>query len=328
MAFAASSKMVNVEAAGPGTAGAKSSLSLHFFLGASCAPQVVEADLNSCGLAAVNDTIGFAKVIGGPLLAELLSVNVKALVWPTSTLPKFLCAGLIFSSPGTGVGVGVGVNVGVEVAVVVAVAVAVAVTVGVAVEVGVAVAVAVVVAVEVAVLLGVADPVDVAVAVGVAVAVEVAVDVAVPVAVGVAVRDEVDVAVAVAVGVDVAVAVGVPVAVAVGVGVAGEVTSMVFDSDAPSSTSRMVRLMSAPLGGVEIPLSTVRSKMTGVAPSAGTEKGLEQSFVPAVSPPSSVNAGTTKHHWLVWAALVRLVTVHVNAAAFPGPTGLDIGISV
>src|ERR1700719_4073067 len=109
--------MVNVEASGPGAAGAKASLSLHFFFGASCAPQVVETDLNSCELAGVNDTIGFAKVIGGPLLAELLSVNVKDLVWPTVTLPKFFCFGLIFSNPGTGVGVGVGVNVGVEVGV-------------------------------------------------------------------------------------------------------------------------------------------------------------------------------------------------------------------
>src|SRR5208282_2403557 len=91
--------------------------------------------------------------------------------------------------------------------------------------------------------------------------------------------------------------------------------------------STTVRAMSEPSGGVETPLSTVRSTMTGTDPPAGTENGFEQTVVPAASPSYSVNSGTMKQYLLVWAAFVRLVTVHVKAAACPGTTWLYIVVS-
>ena len=114
-----------------------------------------------------------AKVIGCPLFAVLVRVNVCFLGLPTFTLPKFLLDGEIFRISGTtdGVDVGVAVMVGVGVAVAVLVAVAV----------GVAVAVA---PVEVALAVGVADLVGVALIVAVGVALRVAVAVIVGVAVG------------------------------------------------------------------------------------------------------------------------------------------------
>src|SRR5258708_6188183 len=147
--------MVKVEVLAPAVCGAKTIFSLHFFLGKRFWGQVVapEGNPNSCGLVGVTvNEMGLANVIGGPFLAELLSVNVNVLALPTGTLPKFSCVGLDFRCPGTGVGVDVGVIVGVGVLV------AVAVAVGVAVEVA-----------PVAVAVGVGGTVPVAVAVGVGV---------------------------------------------------------------------------------------------------------------------------------------------------------------
>jgi hypothetical protein len=145
---------------------------LHFCFGNNCTGQVIVPPNSGVFVIVAG---GFPKVIGGPLLAGLLSVKVAFLTLPSFTLPKFFDDGLTTRDSGTAVGVDVGV--GVTVAVGVAVAVAVAVLVAVALEVAVAVAVAVGVAVEVA---------AVAVAVEVAVAVAVAVGVAVGVAEGAA----------------------------------------------------------------------------------------------------------------------------------------------
>ena len=172
-AFPALSKIVTVEDRGPFEVGANCSVSLHFLFGCSCEGQVVPTDLNSCGFAGGKTAIGFAKVMGGPFLAGLISVRVARFTVPTLTLPKFFGDGLTFSRTGTGVGVAVGVAVWVGVAVRVGVDVAVAVDVPVAVEVAVAVGVAVLVAVAVGVAVSVAVTVDVAVAVRVAVAVAV-----------------------------------------------------------------------------------------------------------------------------------------------------------
>ena len=136
--------------------------------GISCVVQVVDIDENS-RLFAGTFAIGFAKVIGGPFLAGLISVRVARFRVPTLTFPKFFGDGLTFSRTGTGVGVAVGVAVWVGVAVRVGVAVDVPVAVEVAVAVGVTVLVAVAVGVAVRVEVGVADTVDVAVAVRVAV---------------------------------------------------------------------------------------------------------------------------------------------------------------
>lgn len=219
------SKTVTAEdGRGPVMAGTNTTVSLQVFFGNSCVGQLLdfEGNPNSCGwVTGTENEIGLAKVIGGPFLAGLLSINDSSLDPPTFTLPKFSDGGVIFSNSGTAVGVDVGVVVAVEVAVTVAVAVSVGV--GVALDVAVAVAAAVLVAVAVAftvaVAVGVADPVAVAVAVAVLVAV--AVGVTVLVAVGVAVAVTVAVALGVADPVDVALAVGVadPVAVAVAVAV-------------------------------------------------------------------------------------------------------------
>lgn len=124
--------MVNTEDIEPADAGVNITLILHFFFGSSCIGQFEASDgkLNTCGLVpgSVNAT-GLAKVIGGPLLAGLLSVNVAFLVLPGVTLPKFLNDGLTFRDSGTAVGIDVGVGVAVAIGVAVAVAVAVLVAV-------------------------------------------------------------------------------------------------------------------------------------------------------------------------------------------------------
>jgi hypothetical protein len=73
---------------------------------------------NIWGLVTGTVASGFPKVIGGPLLAELVRVNVCRLKLPSFTLPKFFDFGLTVRRSGTGVGVGVGVGVvGVDVGV-------------------------------------------------------------------------------------------------------------------------------------------------------------------------------------------------------------------
>ena len=215
------SKTVTAEdGRGPVMAGTNTTVSLQVFFGNSCVGQLLdfEGNPNSCGwVTGTENEIGLAKVIGGPFLAGLLSINDSSLDPPTFTLPKFSDGGVIFSNSGTAVGVDVGVVVAVEVAVTVAVAVSVGV--GVALDVAVAVAAAVLVAVAVAVTVAVAVAVLVAVAVGVTVLVAVGVAVAVTVAVALGVADPVDVALAVGVADPVAVAVAVAVLVAVAVGV-------------------------------------------------------------------------------------------------------------
>jgi hypothetical protein len=68
-AFPALSKIVTLDDFGPTEVGPNCSISLHFFFGKSCAPQVVPIDLNSCGLVGGNTVIGLSKVIGGPFFA-------------------------------------------------------------------------------------------------------------------------------------------------------------------------------------------------------------------------------------------------------------------
>ena len=109
-AFPALSKIVTVHDFEPGEVGLNCNVSLHFLRGISCVVQVVDIDENS-RLFAGTFAIGFAKVIGGPFLAGLISVRVARFTVPTLTLPKFVGDGLTFSRTGTGVGVAVGVAV-------------------------------------------------------------------------------------------------------------------------------------------------------------------------------------------------------------------------
>ena len=146
---------------GPFEAGTNSTVSLHVFCGNNCCRQFAAParNPNTCGLVVgTENATGLAKLIGGPLWAELVSVNVIDLSCPTVTSPKLPDDGLIFKSSGTGVGLAVGVAVRFGLGVRVAVAVAVAVRVAVGVAVGVPpVSVAVAVGVDVAVGVGVAS---------------------------------------------------------------------------------------------------------------------------------------------------------------------------
>jgi hypothetical protein len=62
---------------GPFETGSNITFNLHFFFGSSCVGQFV-APVKICGL--VVGSVKLAKVIGGPFLAELPSVNVKVFV--------------------------------------------------------------------------------------------------------------------------------------------------------------------------------------------------------------------------------------------------------
>ena len=90
---------------GPLTAGTNTTVSLQVFFGNSCVGQLLDFVLgnpNSCGLVTgTENEIGLAKVMGGPLLAGLLRVNVCSLNPPTFTLPKFHDGGVIFSNSGS-----------------------------------------------------------------------------------------------------------------------------------------------------------------------------------------------------------------------------------
>ena len=121
-AFAALSKIVSVEFFRPVEAGTNITLILHFFPGRSFLRQVVACagNPNSCGLVVGTFASGFPKMIGGPLLAGLLSVNLSIFAPPTLTSPKSSVDGLTFST-GTPLGVAVAVGVGVRVDVGVAV---------------------------------------------------------------------------------------------------------------------------------------------------------------------------------------------------------------
>ena len=93
--------MVTVDDFGPTESGPNCTVSLHFFLGNNCAPQVVPTDLNSPAPAGAKVVIGFAKVIGGPFRAGFISVRVANLTVPTLTLPKLFGDGLTFKRSGT-----------------------------------------------------------------------------------------------------------------------------------------------------------------------------------------------------------------------------------
>jgi hypothetical protein len=100
-AFPALSKIVTLEDFDPTEFGPNCSVSLHFFFGKSCAPQVVAIDLNSCGLVGGNTVIGLSKVIGCPFFAGFISVRVERFTVPTFTLPNFAGERLTFSRAGT-----------------------------------------------------------------------------------------------------------------------------------------------------------------------------------------------------------------------------------
>src|SRR5271166_6520758 len=127
---------VTMEDLEPGIAEINSTVRLQDFVGNNCRGQFVAPapNPNTCGVVTgTENATGLAKVIGGPVWAELLSVNVTDLECPTFTLPKLLDSGVIFKFSGTAVAVGVGVAVlrGVRVAVGVLVGLAVSVAVGV-----------------------------------------------------------------------------------------------------------------------------------------------------------------------------------------------------
>ena len=111
-AFAALSEIVTAEGTKPRTAGINCTVSKQLCFGNNCSWQFVAPfpNPNTCGVVTGTEN-GLVKVIGGPSWAELLSLNVTDLAFPTVTLPKLPDGGLISKLPGTGVGVEVGVGV-------------------------------------------------------------------------------------------------------------------------------------------------------------------------------------------------------------------------